>query len=224
MSTSSDFILEAKSREDVGKGASRRLRRLAGEIPAIIYGAGKEPSMITLLHKDIMHAIENEAFFSHIITLKVDGKDESVVIKDLQRHPAKPKVLHADFLRVSADQAIHVKVPLHFIDEEKAIGVKQGGGIISHLINELEISCLPKDLPEFIPVYMAELDIGESIHIADLALPEGVSSVDLTHGEESNLAVASIHAPKAAVEEEPAAEAGDDSADSGDSAEKTDGE
>jgi len=139
-----DFILEAKAREDVGKGASRRLRRVAGEVPAIIYGGGEQPVPVTIQHKDLAHAIENEAFFSHIITLKVGGSDVSAVIKALQRHPAKPRILHADFMRVRADQEITVRVPLHFVNEDKAIGVKQEGGIINHMINELEISCLPK--------------------------------------------------------------------------------
>ncbi|MBN4075265.1 MAG: 50S ribosomal protein L25/general stress protein Ctc [SAR86 cluster bacterium] len=224
-----DFILEASPRTDVGKGASRRLRRLAGDIPAIIYGAGKEPTAITIPHKDIMKAVENEAFFSHIITVKVDGKDESVVIKALQRHPAKPRILHADFLRVSADQAIAVKVPLHFVNEDQCVGVKLEGGIINHMINELEISCLPGNLPEYIEVFMAELKVGESIHISDLALPEGVTSIDLAHGEDNNHPVAACVLPRAALEEEEiGAEAvegeeaaeGDDSADSADDGDK----
>ncbi|MFL2840516.1 MAG: 50S ribosomal protein L25/general stress protein Ctc [Pseudohongiellaceae bacterium] len=199
-----DFILEASPRTDAGKGASRRLRRIVGEIPAIIYGAGKEPTAITIPHKDLMKAIENETFFSHIITVKVDGEEESVVIKDLQRHPAKPKLLHADFLRVSADQAINVKVPLHFIDEDKCVGVKQEGGIINHMINELEISCLPGNLPQYIEVLMGDLNVGDSIHIADLELPDGVTSVDLAYGdgEENNRPVATCLLPRAVVEEE----------------------
>ena len=203
-----DFILEASPREDVGKGASRRLRRLAGNIPAIIYGAGKEPTAITIPHKDIIKAIENEAFFSHIITVKVDGKDESVVIKDLQRHPAKPKIMHADFLRVSADQAINVKVPLHFVNEEQCVGVRLEGGIINHLMNDLEISCLPGNLPEYIEVFMAQLKVGDSIHISDLALPEGVESVELSHGEEHDQTVAACIMPRIEVEEEPETEEG----------------
>jgi len=195
-----DFILEASPRADVGKGASRRLRRIDGKIPAIIYGAGEEPTAVTIPHKDIMKAIENEAFFSHIITLKVGDKDESVIIRDLQRHPAKPRIMHADFLRVSADQAITVRVPLHFVNEDKCIGVKQEGGIIDHMINELEVSCLPGNLPEYIEVFMAELKVGESIHISDLALPEGVSSVELSHGEDHNQVVAACVLPRAEVE------------------------
>ena len=199
--SNNDFILEASPRSDVGKGASRRLRRLAGEIPAIIYGAGKEPETVTIPHKDIARAVENEAFFSHIITLKVAGKDESVVIKDLQRHPAKPKIMHADFMRVSADHEITVKVTLHFVNEDTCPGVKLEGGIINHLMNDLEIICLPGKLPEYIEVFMAELHVGDSIHISDLALPEGVSSVELSHGAEHDQPVAACVLPRAAVEE-----------------------
>lgn len=209
-----DFILEASPRTDVGKGASRRLRRLAGEIPAIIYGAGKEPESVTIPHKDIARAVLNEAFFSHIITLKVAGKDESVVIKDLQRHPAKPKIMHADFLRVSADQEITVNVPLHFVNEDKCPGVKLEGGIINHLMNDLEITCLPGKLPEYIEVFMAELHVGDSIHISDLALPEGVESVELNHGEEHDQPVAACVLPRAAVEETTEETAADEAADS----------
>ncbi len=220
-----DFILEASPRTDVGKGASRRLRRLAGDIPAIIYGAGQEPTAITIPHKDIVKAIGNEAFFSHIITVKLDGKEESVVIKDLQRHPAKPKIMHADFMRVSADQAITVKVPLHFVNEDKCVGVRLEGGIINHLMNELEISCLPGNLPEYIEVFMAELKVGESIHIADLALPEGVTSVDLAQSEENNHPVAACTMPRIEIEEEPETEEGaegEEDAGSEDSAESSD--
>ena len=195
-----DFILEVNPREDVGKGASRRLRRLSGQIPAIIYGAGKEPTPITVAHKDILHATGNEAFFSHVITLKLGKTEESVIIKDLQRHPAKPYILHADFQRVSADQAIHVNVPLHFINETKCVGVKQGGGVINHLLTDLEVSCLPKDLPEFIEVDVANLDVGESLHISDLSLPADVSSVSLSHGESGDLAVVQVTLVRAAVE------------------------
>ena len=212
--SSNDFTLEASPRQDVGKGASRRLRRNQDEIPAIIYGGGKDPANISLKHKDIMHAVENEAFFSHIITIKLGKSSESVVIKDLQRHPAKPRILHADFLRVLADQAIHVKVPLHFLNEEKCVGVKQSGGTVNHLLNELEISCLPKHLPEYIEVDVLNLDVGDSLHISDISLPEGVSSVDLSHGESGDHAVVSVHIAKVAVEEEPAEEddAGDKAA------------
>jgi large subunit ribosomal protein L25 len=206
-----NFVLEASARVDAGKGASRRLRK-QNAVPAIIYGGDKAPANISLIHHHMLHAIENEAFFASIITLKVDGTEESVIIKDLQRHPAKPRIMHADFLRVSADHALHVNVPLHFINEATSIGVKQGGGLVTHLMTELEISCLPKDLPEYIEVDVQNLDVGDSLHIADLILPAGVTSISLSHGESGNLAVVAIQAPKKAVEEQapaavPAAEA-----------------
>lgn len=195
---SNEFELNVTVRTDLGKGASRRLRRLADLVPAIIYGEGKAPVNITIPHKDILKAVSNEAFFSHIITLNVDGKKEQGVIKALQRHPAKPRILHADFQRVSADHAINVAVPLHFINEEKCKGVKIGGGSIIKALNELQISCLPKDLPEFIEVDMTDLGVGEAIHISQIKLPKGVSSVDLTHGHDADNAVVSVLAPRGA--------------------------
>ncbi|MEK7258239.1 MAG: 50S ribosomal protein L25/general stress protein Ctc [Pseudomonadota bacterium] len=195
---SNEFELNVTVRTDLGKGASRRLRRLADLVPAIIYGEGKAPVNITIPHKDILKAVSNEAFFSHIITLNVDGKKEQGVIKALQRHPAKPRILHADFQRVSADHAISVAVPLHFINEDKCKGVKLGGGSIIKALNELQISCLPKDLPEFIEVDMADLGVGEAIHISQIKLPKGVSSVDLTHGHDADNAVVSVLAPRGA--------------------------
>jgi len=197
------FELNATVRADKGKGASRRLRRLNNEIPAIIYGGNQEPVSITIAHKDIAHAIENEAFFSHIITLNVDKKSEQVIIKALQRHPAKSLVLHADFLRVRADEEITVKVPVHFLNEDKCIGVKLGGGSIIHTLPEIEISCLPKNLPEFLEVDMAEVDIGESAHISDVVFPEGVTSIMLSHGgDDADQSVATVQAPRSETEEE----------------------
>ncbi len=195
---SNEFELNVTVRTDLGKGASRRLRRLADLIPAIIYGEGKAPVNITIPHKDIMKAVSNEAFFSHIITLNVDGKKEQGLIKALQRHPAKPRIMHADFQRVSADNAITVAVPLHFINEDKCKGVKIGGGSIIKALTELQISCLPKDLPEFIEVDMTELGVGEAIHISEIKLPKGVSSIDLAHGHDADNAVVSILAPRGA--------------------------
>ena len=217
--SSNEFTLVANARADVGKGASRRLRRLQDEIPAIIYGADKDPVMISIAHKDIMHATESEAFFSSILELDVEGKKESVVIKALQRHPAKPRIMHADFLRVSADQAITVRVPLHFVNEEKCVGVKIGGGSISHLINDLEVSCLPGNLPEYIEVDLLKLDIGETIHISDLHLPEGVSSVDLSHGEDADHGVVTVNKKVVAEEEEEAAAPASDNAEGEDKSE-----
>ena len=189
---SEDFVLDAQVREVTGKGASRRLRREQGLVPAIVYGGEKEPLQITLAHKDLVKQLENEAFYSHIVTLNIGSESQQVILKDLQRHPAKPFVLHADFLRVSSTQTLNTKVPLHFINEESSVGVKQQGGVVTHNITELDISCLPADLPEFIEVDVAALEVGHSIHISELTLPEGVTSVDLIHGADHDLAVVTI--------------------------------
>ncbi len=214
---SNEFELNCTVRTDLGKGASRRLRRLDSLVPAIIYGEGKAPVNISIPHKDLLKALSNEAFFSHIITLVVGKKSEQVVIKDLQRHPAKPRIMHADFQRVSAKNAITVAVPLHFINEEKCKGVKLGGGSIIKVMNELQISCLPKDLPEFIEIDMSDVGVGEAVHISEIKLPEGVTSVDLAHGHDADNAVVSVLAPRGGSadeedgDDEPAAEeAGDE--------------
>ncbi len=207
---SATFTLAAELRTDTGKGASRRLRH-ANRVPAIIYGSNKEPAMLTFRHDDILHACEDEAFFSHILTIDYDGKSEQVIIKDMQRHPAKFQIMHADFQRVDASHALHVNVPLHFINEDECAGIK-AGGLISHLISELEISCLPTNLPEFIEVDMANLDVGDSIHLTDVILPEGVSSVALSQGEGHDQAVASIHLPRGEkIQDDDVAEAEADS-------------
>ena len=197
---SDEFVLNATVRTDLGKGASRRLRRLNSEIPAIVYGGDKESVSITIAHKDIAHAIENEAFFSHIIKLNVGKKSEQVIIKALQRHPAKPIVLHADFLRIRADEEITVNVPIHFLNEEQCKGVKLGGGSIIHTLTEIEISCLPKNLPEFLEIDMEDIDVGESVHISDAIFPEGVTSVALSHGDEADQSVATVLPPRAEEE------------------------
>jgi large subunit ribosomal protein L25 len=202
----SDFKLVANAREDMGKGASRRLRH-AGLVPGIVYGGKKEaPQMITLIHKDLVKSLENEAFFAHIIELDIDGKKQDVIIKDLQRHPAKNSVVHADFLRVVKGSKLTVNVPLHFINEETCHGVKMQGGRITHTMTELEITCLPKDLPEFLEVDLKDLESGQSLHISDVKMPKGVESVALSHGEEHDLPVASVIPPKggAASDEESA--------------------
>ncbi|UTW44203.1 50S ribosomal protein L25/general stress protein Ctc [bacterium SCSIO 12696] len=198
---SDDFTLSVKVRQDVGKGASRRQRRLAGEIPGIVYGGVREPVMISIPHKDISKALENEAFYSHVITLDIEGTEQPAILKDIQRHPAKPLVLHADFLRVNPKRTLTVNVPLHFINEDSCVGVKQEGGIIAHTMTELEISCLPADLPEYLEVDMAEVAVGQSLHISDIKLPKGVESVALSHGEDHDLPIAAVNKPKAASEE-----------------------
>jgi len=199
----SDIKLNANVRSDEGKGASRRLRRLEGRVPGIIYGGKAEPQSISLLQKDLFKALESEAFFSSVLTVDVDGKGEKVILRDLQRHPAKEMLLHIDFQRVSADTKVHIKAPLHFLNEESCKGVK-AGGIVSHTLTELEISAPASKLPEFIEVDLADLEMDGVLHISDIKLPAGVESVDLSHGEDHDLVVASVHKPRGAIEAESA--------------------
>lgn len=204
---SEDFTLSVKVRQDVGKGASRRQRRLSGEIPGIVYGGTRKPPvMISIPHKDIAKALENESFYSQVVTLDIEGTEQPAILKDLQRHPAKALILHADFLRVNPKRALTVNVPLHFINEDTCTGVKQQGGLIAHTMTELEITCLPGDLPEYLEVDMAEVEVGHSLHISDIKLPKGVESVALSHGEDHDLPVASVNMPKAAAAEEDTAD------------------
>ena len=195
-----EFTLNAEARSDLGKGASRRLRRLASQVPAVIYGGEKAPQSISLLAKEMAKLLENEAAYSHIIELTVDGAVETVVIKALQRHPAKGFVLHADFVRVVAGQKLTAHVPLHFLNQETSVGVKQQGGEVSHTAVEVEVSCLPKDLPEFINVDMAQVEVGQIVHMSDLTLPAGVELVALAHGKD--LPIANIHASRVAKDAE----------------------
>jgi large subunit ribosomal protein L25 len=204
-----NFTLAAKARTDAGKGASRRLRRLAGELPGIVYGGTKAPQAISLSHKDLAKALEDEAFYSHIITLSIGNAAEKVVLKDLQRHPSKSTILHADFQRVDESHTITMRVPLHFINQEKCVGVRLEGGAVSHSISEIEVRCLPQNLPEFIEVDVADLHVGDLIHISQLTLPAGVESVELSHGEGHDHAVVSVHLPRGATTDDAAEEGGE---------------
>ena len=194
-----EFTLNAQARTDLGKGASRRLRH-AANIPAVVYGGNKPAESVTILAKEIAKLFENEAAYSHVIALTVDGAVETVVIKALQRHPAKGHVLHADFVRVVAGQKLTAHVPLHFLNQETSVGVKQQGGEVSHSAVEVEVSCLPKDLPEFINVDMANVEVGQILHMSDLVLPAGVELVALAHGKD--LPIANIHASRVAKDAE----------------------
>ena len=210
-----DFSLNANTRNDLGKGVSRRLRRNDALVPAIVYGGNKEPQSISIAARELNKALENEAFYSHVIKLSVDGKKEDVLLKALQRHPAKPMVMHADFLRVVAGHEVTVHVPLHFLNEDTCVGVKKSGGVISHTMTDVEVNCLPKDLPEFIEVDMAEVDLGDIVHLSSLKLPKGVSIPALAQGADHDLPVANVHAARVAVEAEedaPAADEGEESA------------
>ena len=197
-----DFILNAQARTDLGKGASRRLRH-AASIPAVVYGGDKAAESVTILAKEIAKLFENEAAFSHVIELNVDGAKQNVVVKAMQRHPSKGIILHADFVRVVAGQKLTAKVPVHFVNEEAPV---KKGGEISHVENEIEVSCEAKDLPEFIEVDLANAEIGTIIHLSDLKAPKGVEFVALAHGDDK--AVANVHAPRVSAEaaEEGAAE------------------
>jgi large subunit ribosomal protein L25 len=193
---SASFDIEVQSREDTGKGASRRLRR-TGMVPGIVYGGGKDPAMIAMVHNELSQQLENEAFYSHILNLTLGGNTERVVLKDLQRHPAKPFVTHVDFLRVSATETIRMLVPLHFTNEKECPGIKMGG-LASHSIKEVEITCLPKDLPQYIEVDLTGMEIGDTVHVNELKLPEGV---ELTAALDPNAAVVSIHGARTEEEE-----------------------
>jgi ribosomal protein L25, Ctc-form len=189
-----NFALNAEVRSDLGKGASRRLRRNANLVPAVVYGGEQAPLSVSLLAKDVAKLLENEAAYSHVIALNVGGSVETVLIKALQRHPSKGFVVHADFLRAVADHKLTTSVPLHFINAETADAVKLQGGEVSHTISEVEVSCLPKDLPEFIEVDLAKVALGQTVHLSDLTVPAGVELVALAHG--NDLAVANIHASR----------------------------
>ena len=202
----SDYRLNASVREEAGKGSSRRLRRLEGLVPAVIYGGDTAPQSIQLAHKDLSRALEEEAFYSSVITLSVDGKEQPVILKALQRHPAKPVLLHADFQRATAGTVLKVHVPLHFLNEAKCKGVKLQGGVVHHDAVEVEVTCSPKDLPEFIEVDLIDAELDTVIHLSDVEAPKGVTFVALSHG--SDLPLVSIHKAKGASAESDSTEEG----------------
>ncbi len=192
----------AMSRSLQGTGASRRLRG-TGKVPGIIYGGDAQPQTIEMEHNSLFHQLKQEAFHASILSMTLDGKKDRVLLRDVQMHPWKQLILHIDFQRVSANTKIHMKVPLHFINAELAPGVKTGGGIVSHVMNEMDITCLPDDLPEFIEVDLQTLELGHAVHLADLKIPKGVESVQLVRGD--NAVVASVQVPRAIVEPDPVA-------------------
>ncbi|MBK1633196.1 50S ribosomal protein L25/general stress protein Ctc [Thiohalocapsa halophila] len=194
---SDTFEVVAEPRTDGGKGASRRLRR-QGLVPGIVYGGHRDPQMVSVQHSELYRQLDYEAFYSSLLDLKLEGETAQVVLKDLQRHPSKPFVIHVDFQRVSAKDKLRMSVPLHFENEDTSVGVKAGGAV-SHNLTEVEITCLPKDLPEYIAVDMARVDMGDSILVSDLKLPEGV---ELTYAMEPDTTVVSIYAPYAGEETE----------------------
>ncbi|TLY47288.1 MAG: 50S ribosomal protein L25/general stress protein Ctc [Gammaproteobacteria bacterium] len=201
MSTNHQFELNAEIREVFGSGASRRLRRLENRVPAILYGASEPPLPVSLEHNQILRALENEAFYSHILTIKLDGIEQKAVLKDLQRHAYKPRILHVDLMRVSAKDKITMSVPLHFKGEADAPGAKDEGGVLTKLLTSVEVRCLPAALPEYIEVDVSHLGLDESILLSQINLPKGVElTAAISH--EDDRPVVNIHIPRAVVEEE----------------------
>jgi large subunit ribosomal protein L25 len=197
--------INAMKRDAQGTGASRRLRR-AGRVPGIVYGSGSAAQAVDLNHKELYFGLKNEAFHSSVLTLNIDGAKEPVLLRDFQMHPYKPLVLHIDFQRVDANQKIHMKVPLHFVNSDVAPGVKLAGGVVSHLMTEAEVQCLPASLPEFIEVDLSKLEAGQTIHLSDLPLPAGVEFASLSRGEDQGVAnILAIRGGAAAGEGEAAA-------------------
>ena len=191
--------IPAEPRKDEGKGASRRLRR-SGMVPAIVYGARQDPVNIQLVHNTVYLASHNEWFYSSILDLNVSGATQKVLLRDLQRHPFKPQLLHLDFQRVNENEAIRIRVPLHFLNQEKSPAGKKAGVVVTHELNDVEISCLPKDLPEYIEVDLIDIDVGGIVHLSELKLPEGVTIPELRQGKEHDLAVAIAREIKEEVE------------------------
>jgi len=195
--------IKAESRKDEGKGASRRLRR-AEFVPAVVYGAGQPPESIQIFHNTILLAAKNEWFFSSVLDLNIDGKVQKVLVRDWQKHPFKQQMLHMDFLRINENEAVRVNVPLHFLNQEKSPAGKTSGVVISHNLTEVEVSCLPKDLPEFIELDLSDLKPGDIIHLSQVKLPKGVDVPALHQGADHDIAVVTANTVKEEVEEAPA--------------------
>ena len=202
---SEEVVLKARIRARSGTSLVRRLRK-EGDVPAVLYGAGKDNLSIAVNHDLLFHNLEREEFSSQVITIDTDGNAEKAILRDVQRHPHKPKILHADFMRVDENKPIQIALPIHFLGEEECVGVRTDGGMISHLMNEVEVTCLPGDLPENIEMDVTNLHLGESLHLSDIKLPEGVQITAFTHGdiEEHDNAVVAVQATR--VEKEPVEE------------------
>ncbi|MBT5223587.1 MAG: 50S ribosomal protein L25/general stress protein Ctc [Gammaproteobacteria bacterium] len=205
---SSVFEFDAVSRGSAGTSSAKAIRR-NGNVPAIVYGGSAEPELIELNRNEVTKRLANEAVYSHVLKLNVDGKVQNAILKDMQRHPAKDTIIHMDFLRINMNEKIKVHVPLHFINEETSLGVK-AGGVVTHSMVELEVACLPANLPEYIEVDLEAIDIGGSVHLSDIVVPEGIELLALTHGEEHNLTVAQIVKTRAPAEDEEGAATGED--------------
>ncbi|MDQ7091882.1 MAG: 50S ribosomal protein L25/general stress protein Ctc [Methylococcales bacterium] len=194
------FEFMATSREKSGTSSARAVRR-QGNVPAVIYGGDTDPAMLVLNHNEVNKHLENEAVYSHVLDIHVDGKPEKAILKEIQRHPARPQILHMDFLRINENELLKIHVPLHFINESTSVGVKKGG-VATHARVEVEVTCLPSVIPEYLEIDLAHLDLGESVHLSEISLPEGVSILELSQGEEHDLAVASIIASRVSAADE----------------------
>jgi len=221
---SSNHVLNAQPRDVSGTRASRRQRR-DSYVPAVVYGAGKDSETVTLDHDQVMHSLEREAFHSAIIDLRTEGGSQQVILREVQMHPYRPLVLHMDFQRIKASETLHMKIPLHFEGSDVAPGVKVDGGILAHTMTELDITCLPKDLPEYIAVDVSTLGMNESLHLSDVQLPEGVELTVTAYHEGEDPTVATITAPKVVEEEEEVlTEEGDAAAEGAEEASSADAE
>ena len=198
-----EFDLIADYREDQGKGASRRLR-LEGKVPAIIYGAGRPPRALTFDHSKVVRQLENESFYSSILNIKVGEKSQAAILKDVQRHPSKRQILHLDLQRIVEDKQIKMNVPIHYVGEDVAVGVKEDGGTVTKMVTDVEVTCLPKDLPEYLDVDISQLELNEMLYLTDIKVPDGVEIVALAHVEEEQQAqpIVSIHIIKEEIIEE----------------------
>jgi large subunit ribosomal protein L25 len=213
-----EFDLIAEIREDVGKGSSRRLRH-AGKVPAVIYGAGRPPRSLIFDENKILRELEKESFFSSVLTVKVGAKSQATILKDIQMHPAKRRVMHLDLQRIVADEKIKMAIPFHFLNEETCPGVKDDGGTVSHTMTEVDITCLPKDLPEYIEIDVGEMELDTMLHLSEVVLPAGVEIPELAQGNDQ--AVLSVHIlrVKEEVEEEVEAVEGEEAAEGEEGAE-----
>ena len=213
------IVIRAERREALGKGASRRLRRLGDKAPAILYGGGVDPVPLSIAYRELGRAMQQEAFFSQVLHVQVEDKTQACVLRELQRHPATERVQHVDLLRIREDVAMHLHVPIHFVNEDRCVGVKLGGGRLTHNLIEVEVRCLPKDLPEAIDVDVETLDVGDSLHLSDLKLPQGVEIPALALGADHDTPVVGVMARRGGVEEaaaEEAEQADEDAAESDD--------
>jgi large subunit ribosomal protein L25 len=196
---SEEFNLIAEMRDDQGKGASRRLRR-QGKVPAVIYGAGRDPRNLMFDHNKVLRQLEDPSFYSSILNIKVGEKSRAAIVKDIQRHPSKKQIIHIDLQRIVEDEQIKMQIPIHYLGEEDAVGVKIGGGTVTKLMTELEISCLPKDLPEFLEIDISELELDQMLNVSDIPLPDGVEISDII--KEQDQAIVSIQEIKEIIEED----------------------